>query len=201
MGLNLKSAIEREITENDTKLYGVILFTRKHPFISQMLKEEEFYTSLDLRSNEDIDIFVTMRKEGEWRTPEPLPGTMQFLKPIWIEPKENEELFSVFNIDTSDSLPLFVLFGGMEDANENLKFSFYNKTKIKTTSKETAYQSIEDTLTIVTKVIEKLKAKESYTIKDLEKSLSKEIKLTKLKINVKEVIKKIPVGSLIGKLF
>ncbi|MEY2195753.1 hypothetical protein AB7942_23915 [Neobacillus sp. BF23-41] len=197
----LRKKIEEVVAPNNqNKLYGILLFTEKDPTLINMLKNETYYEAINLRSGEELDIFATMLFKGTERYPKPRPGEMSFMLPIWVEPRQNEELFSLFDIKDSRELPRFVLFG-VNSTEEGVEYSYYHKAKINTESIETAYKSIEEIITIATDAVKTLEEKGSYNRDQLEKLLSKKLTISKVWTGLKEIIKRLPFGALLGKIF
>lgn len=124
-------------------LFGIILFTEEHPNVVQTLKNKDYYAALDLMSGSQIAIFVTMLFRGEYRYPQPPPGVMAQMVPIWQEPCANKSVLSWFDIQNSLSLPLFVLFAVYQ---ENL---YYQKHPIRSGSAEEVYASLQEVLTLL----------------------------------------------------
>ena len=196
----IQEKIKEEALKNPNKLYGILLFTEEDPIIVKVLNDVEFYDSIDSRSGEELDIFASMLFKGKQRYPQVKPNQMALMLPIWVEPKQNKDVFSLFDIKDSRELPLFVLFG-VESANEEEGFSFYHKSKVNTESIEKAYKSIENIITIASETVKSLEEIDGDTNEHLRKILSKKIIISKTKTGAKEVLKRLPIGPLFGKLF
>ncbi len=92
-------------------VFGIILFTDAHPHVVKALKDPDYYAALEQITGEHIGVFATMLFQGEYKYPQPPPGTVGMIIPVWKEPSRNREVLSWFGISDSQKLPLFVLFG------------------------------------------------------------------------------------------
>lgn len=198
----LQKLIEETAVKYPNKLYGMLLFTEKDPSIIKLLKDEDYYKALHMRSGEQLDIFTTILFKGEFKFPHFRDNQIGYMMPIWEEPKQNKEILALFDIEDSREMPIFVLFG--ISINEvGIDYSFYHKAKINTENINKTYKSIEEIITIATDAVKILEEsdKEGYNHDQLEKLLSKKIKLSKFKKAGKEVLKRLPIGPLFGKIF
>lgn len=109
---------------NPNKLYGILLFTERDPIITQMLKVDEYRKSIDLRSGKELDIFASMLMKGMKQYPQVNPDIMSYTIPIWVEPERNKKVLSLFDIEDSGKLPVFVLFG--VECLKEVEFSFFS---------------------------------------------------------------------------
>jgi hypothetical protein len=152
-------------------LFGLILFTRSHPHIVKVLKDDDYYAALDEISGNLLLVFATMLFDREIRTPNPSPekyplkttkivtnepkGTFHIehiehtvissgnMEPIWVDPSENKEIMSWFNIKDSREFPLFVLF-----AFEN-SIMCYKKYALRDSSVQEVFSSLEEVLSAI----------------------------------------------------
>ena len=92
-------------------IFGLILFTEAQPEVARALADELYYAALDEISGSDVLVFATLLHPARRTYPQPPPGLLPSMRPIWQEPKANEEIMGWFGIEDRDRLPLFVAFG------------------------------------------------------------------------------------------
>ncbi|MHA6253212.1 hypothetical protein [Oceanobacillus sp. CAU 1775] len=195
-----KELLEKATFKKNRKLSAILLFTEKDPVIVKLLKDADFINALDSLSGEKIDVYYTKLVSGELGIPERKGNEMSFMVPIWKEPKQNEELFSLFKIKDSRELPMLILFGTniIEDGKE---ISFYKKLKIKESGEVDAWKSIEESLYIALDVLKDLQTSSSEITNELlEKELTKKVRFTQIKKWTSEITKRLPVGAVLGRL-
>jgi hypothetical protein len=130
-------------------LFGLILFTKAHPHIVKVLKDQEYYAALNEVSGDLIMIFATTLFQGGLvtpqppRHPDPSVHVSYCLEPIWADPIENKEVMSWFNIKDSRELPIFVLF-----AFEN-SILCYKKYSLKNGTTQEAFNSLNEVISTI----------------------------------------------------
>jgi len=115
-------------TSGQANLYGVILYTKAHPYIAKVLADKDFWGALDEISGPQWAIFATKGAQGRRVYPDLGPQTVGFIVPVYEEPSENKELVKAFGLDNTESLPLLVIFaedkdGSVVQANVSLQNS------------------------------------------------------------------------------
>ena len=173
--------INQEITQNHDRFhaFGIILFTEANAEIVKLLKDKEYYFALDSISGENFPVFVSMLFQGEFLYPTPPKNSFSYIQPIWKEPKENEQLLSLFDIPDSNKFPLFVLFNYLNDE------LYYQKYNLKADSKQAAYIMLKEILSSVSKKITNNNNRETN---NKLKSLGWTIKKLKIKKGIKHII-------------
>jgi len=104
---------EIEAFEKNTsfvKVFGVIIYSHRHPYVKKVLADEDFWRALDEISGERWGIFAVRAIEGRAETkgggP---PGTFSMMIRMWVEPSENRKLIKYLNLESTED-PLFVIF-------------------------------------------------------------------------------------------
>jgi hypothetical protein len=126
-------------------IFGVILYTEAHANIIKVLRDDDYWTALNVITGPHWIIFSIRPSKGKTSHP---PGTMGRMEEIWMEPEENKALLREFELKSTENLPLFIVFAKDEDG-EILKHSL----QLKDTSIEEAYGSIKEALELVTNAI------------------------------------------------
>ena len=102
----------REISEHTVaRIFGFIMYTRRHAYIIKALRDNDLWSELDEISGANWPIFsVKPLSEGRYELPKSNRNSSQMLVPIWKEPNENKEFLSVFSLNESKDLPCFITF-------------------------------------------------------------------------------------------
>lgn len=112
----------KDLVENDknlSRIYGFILYTESDPYVVKVLRDTDFWNSLNSISGDNWPIFaVRPLQKGYMKIPEGQPGSIIFLVSTWHEPNENRHIIQDFGFEDSKELPLFVAF--MWDDEDNL---------------------------------------------------------------------------------
>jgi hypothetical protein len=132
-------------------IFGVILYTDEHANIKKVLRDEDRWTAFDKISGLHWIIFAIRPYKGEMVCPQKPPGTSARLVPIWKEPEENKELLEMFEIESTEKLPLLLVFVEDEEG-KILKCSL----KLKDSSIDNAYGSIKEALHLITNAVERV---------------------------------------------
>jgi hypothetical protein len=148
----LKNLVEHHKRIDEiASIFGVILYTNEHANIKRVLRNEDSWTAFDAVTGPHWVIFSIRPRQGQRTSVNAPPGTHAKMVPVWKEPEENKELLEVFEIESTEKLPLLLVF--VEDENgEILKRSL----KLKDTSIDDAYQSIKEALKLITKAVERV---------------------------------------------
>jgi hypothetical protein len=124
-------------------LWGILLFTEAHPHVIKTLKDTDYYNALNELSGEHIAILATMLFRGKHTSPQIRPSAFGDLIPIWEEPNKNKEILSLFDVEDSRELPLFILFI-IEDGK-----LYYQKYPLGQNSSEDVFNSLKTVLTLI----------------------------------------------------
>lgn len=131
-----------------SRIYGFILYSKKHPFVLQALRDTDIWNALNEISGSNWPIFAVRPLEpGISRTSGSSPYGMSFLVETWEEPTNNYPVLIDFGLQDSKSLPLFVAF--MWDDNDELH---QIAIPINAYDKESVFHSLEEIVGIISKV-------------------------------------------------
>lgn len=147
-------------------LFGVVLFTNSHPNVALCLENEMYYAALDEISGEHMLVLVSMLFDAHLKYPQPPPGLLPRMEPIWVEPKKNEQVLSWFEIKTRDELPVIALFG-FQGAQ-----MYYHVEHVRADSAEDVFGSLDEILSLAANVVaEHSKNGEPLQVEDLVRKL------------------------------
>lgn len=141
----------REISEHTVaRIFGFIMYTRRHAYIIKALRDNDLWSELDEISGANWPIFsVKPSSEGRYELPKSNRNLSQMLVPIWKEPNENKEFLSVFSLNESKDLPCFITFIWKDnDEIEQIVWKLSNKNK------EEAFNSIREVVSIISETEE-----------------------------------------------
>ena len=141
----------REISEHAVaRIFGFIMYTRRHAYIIKVLRDNDLWGELDEISGANWPIFsVKPLSEGRYELPKSNGDFSQMLVPIWKEPNENREFLSVFSLNEPKDLPCFITFIWKDnDEIEQIVWKLSNE------SKEEAFNSIREVVSIISKTEE-----------------------------------------------
>lgn len=96
--------------DGQADMYGIILYTEAHAHVKKVLQDEDYWRSLNEISGPQWAIFAVRAKPGAYKNP---PSSMEFLPymvPVWKEPAANRELLIAFELESTEKLPLFLVF-------------------------------------------------------------------------------------------
>ena len=141
---------------DSSNVFGVILFTQKHPNLRRVLHDRLYWDALDEVSGDRWQIFATVAAAGHWDgAPDPqatptLPdGAIFQMQQVWKEPRENKELLADFQLDDTSDLPSLLVFGESSDG------EFYRLTvRLDDGSIERAFASLKGAIGAVTTALE-----------------------------------------------
>lgn len=141
----------REISEHTVaRIFGFIMYTRRHAYIIKALRDNDLWSELDEISGANWPIFsVKPLSEGRYELPKSNRNSSQMLVPIWKEPNENKEFLSVFSLNESKDLPCFITFIWKDnDEIEQIVWKLSNKNK------KEAFNSIREVVSIISETEE-----------------------------------------------
>jgi hypothetical protein len=173
--------LNQQLLEHHEKfpLFGIILFTEAHAHMVKMLKDRQYYAALDEISGDQVVVFATMLFRGEYEYPEPPPNSFAMMKQIWKEPKENEKVLSWFGVKDSRHLPMFVLFGVIENE------LYHQNHPLQSASVEDAFNSLQQVLSAISVQVQESKGTDR---KELFKKAQWEIKKLQAKQKVRDIL-------------
>lgn len=136
--------------QSTSRIYGFILYTRRHANVANFLQNQNYWNCLDDISGENWPIFsVRPLTQGQFR---PLGGryisdTLNCMLSEWCEPNTNRQILDFFSLDESRNLPCFV--GFIWDDNDELQ---QFEWKVDESSVDTVYASLKEIVTLLSDV-------------------------------------------------
>lgn len=128
-----------------SRIFGFIMYTRRHSYIAKVLEDIHFWNELDEISGSRWPIFaVRPLEQGHYQYPSPPPGVLAMMVPTWVEPNENRKYLDVFSLEESSDLPCFIAFIWNDD-NELEQITF----KLNNQNKDAAFDSIREIVSII----------------------------------------------------
>lgn len=150
------SLVEEQKSKTEVaQLFGVILYTDKHPNIKKVLRDDDYWLALHELTGENFAVFSVRPEEGRYEFPKFPPGVMGMMVKIWKEPKDNQKLIDLFEIKSTESLPLLLLFTEVNGKYLSIQ------CKINDSSCADAYNSTKEHLEFACDVISNL-SRENY---------------------------------------
>lgn len=135
--------LRRRCDNSTSRIFGFIMYTRRHSYIAKVLRDVDFWNELDEISGPRWPIFaVQPLKQGHYQSP-PYDG-IGMMVPIWVEPNENRKYLDVFSLKESSDLPCFVVFIWNDD-DEMEQISF----KLSNNNLEEAFDSIREIVSVI----------------------------------------------------
>lgn len=172
--------------ENLSRLYGFILYSRRHPFVAKALRDSDFWDALDEISGPRWPIFaVKPLKDGEYRTSSSGPGLTSFLVQTWVEPSSNLPILEDFGLSSSESLPCFVVF--IWDDNDELQCI---SVPIIGEDQISVYHSIEEIVKVVAKAEQNVLPEYRHNV-ELFRNVSGELEALKCKHRLYTIVRNV----------
>lgn len=140
----------REICKHTTsRIFGFIMYTRRHAYITKVLRDNDLWGELDEISGANWPIFsVKPLSEGKYEYPKSNGKFLQMM-PIGKEPNENRKFLEVFSLDESQNLPCFVIFIWRDNEEiEQITWNLSNKNETE------AFDSIREVVRIISQTEE-----------------------------------------------
>lgn len=147
--------------EANSRIYGFILYTRRHANVVNFLQNSNYWNCLDDLSGPNWPIFsVRPLAQGREIIKGGGPaGTIGMMISTWNEPNENRKILDFFKLSESKDLPCFV--GFIWDDRGDLQQFIW---PINETSVDNVYASLKNIVTIISeaeeRVAENLKSSE-----------------------------------------
>lgn len=175
--------VVKDLVEGDknlSRIYGFILYTEKNPYVAKVLRDVDFWNSLNDNSGDNWPIFAarplqqgTTRFSGGGGY-----GQMSMMIATWDEPKANLSVIQDFGLEDSQDLPLFVAF--MWDDEDNLNEI---TIPIRGKSVDEVYQSLEEIVKTITNAENKISPEYKGTV-NVFRNVKAELEALKLKHHV-----------------
>lgn len=129
-----------------SRIYGFILYTRRHANVVNFLQNPNYWNCLDDISGPNWPIFsVRPLASGSMRFKGGGPaGTLSMMIGEWHEPNENRKLLDFFGLNESRDLPCFIGFI-WDDTGQLQQFEW----KIDDNSIDSVYASLKSVVTLI----------------------------------------------------
>ena len=175
----IKGLVEGD--KNLSRIFGFILYTDKDPYVAKVLRDEDFWNSLDNISGDSWPIFaVRPLQKGFYQCSGSGSGGTGFMVQTWVEPKDNIPVIHDFGLDGTNELPLFVAFM-WDDENKLQQVTIPIEGK----NTDEVYESLKDIVKVITRV-------ESYILPEYKRTenvfrnVESELKSIKVKRRVEK---------------
>lgn len=142
--------IRKICEQTPSRIFGFIMYTRRHAYITKVLRDCDFWGELDEISGANWPIFsVRPLSEGRYDFPRSNGNFLQMMIPIWKEPNENRKFLDIFSLEESKDLPCFITFIWKDDDEiEQIIWKLSNKNE------EDAFNSIREVVQIISETEE-----------------------------------------------
>ena len=128
-----------------SRIYGFIMYTRRHSYIIKVLRDNDFWNELNEISGPNWPIFsIKPLQEGEYEMRGSDRGVFSMMTPIWKEPNENRKYLKFFSLEESKDRPCFIAFI-WKDNNELEQVTW----KLSNDSEQEAFDSIREVVNII----------------------------------------------------
>jgi len=148
MNWAIKLVEKHKPRDGDANIYGIILYTDAHPHIKKLLNDDDYWVALDEWSGSQWAVFSIRALKGEMGFPEMPRGVKGYMMPVWKEPRENKQLLDAFEIKSTESLPLLLIFAKDEDGS-----ILKNEINIPSSSVEEAFNALKEELSNIAQAI------------------------------------------------
>ena len=132
---------------NISRIYGFILYTERDAYVAKVLRDDDFWKSLDAISGSSWPIFAARPlQRGGYTTKGYRPNGIGMMIHSWDEPIANKAVLDYFGIQDSKELPLFIAF--MWDDSDNLN---QVSVHINGHSEDSVYGSLKEIVSIISR--------------------------------------------------
>ncbi len=138
-------------TKGQANLFGVIVYTDAHAYIKKVLRDDDYWQALDEISGPRWAVLAVRANKGQYGFPDLGPGQIGMMYMVWKEPRANKELLETFEINSTEKLPVIVVFA--QDQGGEV---YRTILKIDDSSEENAFTSIKEILATVANALEKV---------------------------------------------
>lgn len=138
--------LKQQCDNSIARIYGFIMYTRRHSYIVKVLRDSDFWNELNEISGANWPIFsIKPLKDGKYIMPHSDDENMMYhMIPTWNEPNQNRNLLNFFNLNESSNLPCFIAF--IWNDKEELEQLTW---PLKNTSEQEAFDSIREVVEII----------------------------------------------------
>ena len=132
-------------------IFGVLLYTRAHPHIIKLLKDDDYWDALDEISGKKWAIFSIKPLVRKLKRDPFQSNIISNMIPIYEEPFMNKKLLRDFNIQDTSSLPMLLVFWKKENGHtDQITYSLSGD------SVETLYKDLNRIVSAITETIERI---------------------------------------------
>ncbi|OEE51301.1 hypothetical protein A1OS_06175 [Enterovibrio norvegicus] len=142
--------------ETFSGVFGVILFTNEHANVRSVLEDQIKWEQLDEVSGDKFVIFSSRMEKGRYKVSGGGRGGQGLMKQTWQEPNENKELLEIFDISSTEKLPLICFFA------EVCGNVHQCQVKIDATDENTVLKSLTDAIKDVKNALEFVKSEDVH---------------------------------------
>lgn len=171
------SALEADCST--ASMFGVLIYTDRHPNVKKVLRDDDYWKAFDEITGNSFAVLSVKPTQGVRSSPSLPSGMVGYMVQIWNEPKENNKLIEAFELDSTEELPMLLLFTSAEG--EILKIEI----KLDENGVDKAYESIRSSLQFCATVISGIKKENLKNPEGLFASFSlqndQRVRLKKLK--------------------
>ena len=146
---------EYKSNDNVAQLFGVVLYTDEHPNLKKVLLDDDYWLALNELTGKDFAVFSIRPEKGRHSVPKFPMGSMGMMVPIWVEPKENREIIKLFELESTQKLPMLLLFTEVNGSYLSIQLP------LKDSSVDVAYKTIKDQLEFSCRAISEVR-RENY---------------------------------------
>jgi hypothetical protein len=142
--------IRKICDQSPSRIFGFIMYTKKHSYIAKVLRDSDFWGELDEISGANWPIFsVRPLSEGVRVFPQSNGIFLEMMISVWREPNDNRLFLDVFSLDESRDLPCFVAFIWKDnDEIEQIVWRLSNENQ------DAAFNSIREVVQIISETEE-----------------------------------------------
>lgn len=139
--------------DGEANIFGVVAYTARHVHIREVLEDPLYWAGLDEVSGPHWVVFATVAIAGSTEKYTGNPGSLSLMRAVWKEPAANAELLSTFDLKSTESLPLLIVF--VETAEGSV---FSTSHPIEHDSKAAASKSLQSALYDVNQFLNRMYA-------------------------------------------
>jgi hypothetical protein len=129
--------------EDVANVFGLVLYTDVHPNIKKVLRDNDYWASLDEISGPNWPIFSIRPKQGSRGFPNFSRDSIGMMVMVWREPRENVGILQAFGLESTENLPIFVIF--CKDSGGEI---LSRQIPLKDASVDEAYASLKAAITV-----------------------------------------------------
>jgi hypothetical protein len=131
---------EYKSSHDVAEMFGVFLYMDEHPNIIKVLRDADCWRAFNKITGKDFAVFSIRPAQGEHSSPKFPGGSMSMMVPIWVEPEENREIIELFELESTQNLPMVLLFTEVNGAYLSIQLP------IKDSTFDMAYNSVREQL-------------------------------------------------------